>query len=154
MLDRWTPFTTSRWIFTVVLVIAFMARILIAQVRDIQDFHNQNINVFITGLVHRDICSGNLSSQLVARFPHPKDRPGHGGVRGGGGWSSSSNIQQRGVQTLHPQTSRVQVLVLRNQGNHYRLRLHLLRVLQYSRVLADPRDVLHHPLLYHHEKTN
>ena len=32
MLDRWTPFTTSRWIFTVVLVIAFMARILIAQV--------------------------------------------------------------------------------------------------------------------------
>merc|ERR1712107_452141 len=31
MLDRWTPFTTSRWIFTVVLVIAFMARILIAQ---------------------------------------------------------------------------------------------------------------------------
>ena len=32
MLDKWTPYTASRWIFTVVLVIAFMARILFAQV--------------------------------------------------------------------------------------------------------------------------
>ena len=32
MLDKWTPYTTSRWVFTVVLVIAFMARILLAQV--------------------------------------------------------------------------------------------------------------------------
>ena len=32
MLDRSTPFTIGRWIFTVVLIIAFMARVLIAQV--------------------------------------------------------------------------------------------------------------------------
>jgi len=32
MLDKWTPFAMSRWIFTVVLIIAFMARILLAQV--------------------------------------------------------------------------------------------------------------------------
>ena len=32
MLDRWTPFTTSRWVATVILICAFMARILIAQV--------------------------------------------------------------------------------------------------------------------------
>merc|ERR1719471_730788 len=31
MLDKWTPYTTSRWVFTVLLVLAFMARILIAQ---------------------------------------------------------------------------------------------------------------------------
>merc|ERR1712179_364759 len=31
MLDRWTPFTTSRWVATVILICAFMARILIAQ---------------------------------------------------------------------------------------------------------------------------
>ena len=32
MLDRSTPFAIGRWIFTVVLIIAFMARVLIAQV--------------------------------------------------------------------------------------------------------------------------
>jgi hypothetical protein len=32
MLDKWTPYTTSRWAFTVFLVLAFTARILIAQV--------------------------------------------------------------------------------------------------------------------------
>ena len=32
MLDRSTPFPIGRWIFTVVLIIAFMARVLIAQV--------------------------------------------------------------------------------------------------------------------------
>ena len=32
MLDRSTPFTVGRWIFTVVLIVAFMARVLIAQV--------------------------------------------------------------------------------------------------------------------------
>jgi len=31
MLDRSTPFTVGRWIFTVVLIVAFMARVLIAQ---------------------------------------------------------------------------------------------------------------------------
>jgi len=31
MLDRWTPYTTSRWIATVVLVCCFIARIIIAQ---------------------------------------------------------------------------------------------------------------------------
>jgi len=31
MLDRSTPFTIGRWIFTVVLIIAFMARVLLAQ---------------------------------------------------------------------------------------------------------------------------
>merc|ERR1712154_158436 len=31
MLDRWTPYTTSRWVATVLLICAFMARILIAQ---------------------------------------------------------------------------------------------------------------------------
>jgi len=31
MLDRWTPYTASRWVTTVLLIIAFMARILIAQ---------------------------------------------------------------------------------------------------------------------------
>merc|ERR1711994_1171144 len=31
MLDKWTPYTTSRWVFTVLLVLAFTARILIAQ---------------------------------------------------------------------------------------------------------------------------
>ena len=38
MLDRWTPYTTSRWVFTVVLCIAFMARILLAQVIEVH--HN------------------------------------------------------------------------------------------------------------------
>ena len=32
MLDKWTPYTTSRWAFTVLLVLAFTARILIVQV--------------------------------------------------------------------------------------------------------------------------
>ena len=32
MLDRSTPFTIGRWIFTVVLIIAFMVRVLLAQV--------------------------------------------------------------------------------------------------------------------------
>merc|ERR1712142_164583 len=31
MLDRWTPYTTSRWVATVLLICAFMARILIAR---------------------------------------------------------------------------------------------------------------------------
>jgi len=31
MLDRWTPYTTSRWIATVVLICCFIARIIIAQ---------------------------------------------------------------------------------------------------------------------------
>jgi len=31
LLDRWTPYTTSRWIATVLLVICFVARIVIAQ---------------------------------------------------------------------------------------------------------------------------
>lgn len=31
MLDRWTPYTTSRWVTTVVLIFAFLARILFAQ---------------------------------------------------------------------------------------------------------------------------
>jgi len=31
MLDRWTPYTTSRWVATIILICAFMARILIAQ---------------------------------------------------------------------------------------------------------------------------
>ena len=33
MLDRWTPYTTSRWVATVLLLCAFMGRILLAQVR-------------------------------------------------------------------------------------------------------------------------
>jgi len=31
MLDRWTPYTTSRWVATVLLLLAFMARIFLAQ---------------------------------------------------------------------------------------------------------------------------
>jgi len=31
MLDRWTPYTTSRWIATIVLICCFIARIIIAQ---------------------------------------------------------------------------------------------------------------------------
>ncbi len=32
-LDRWTPHTASRWVFTVVLIIGFMLRIVLKQVR-------------------------------------------------------------------------------------------------------------------------
>merc|ERR1712059_122212 len=31
MLDRWTPYTTSRWVATVLLICAFMGRIMLAQ---------------------------------------------------------------------------------------------------------------------------
>jgi len=31
-LDRWTPHTTSRWVFTVVLIVLFVLRIVLKQV--------------------------------------------------------------------------------------------------------------------------
>jgi len=32
-LDKWTPHTVSRWIFTVALIVAFLLRIVLKQVR-------------------------------------------------------------------------------------------------------------------------
>ncbi len=32
-LDRWTPHTTSRWVFTVVMIVLFLLRIVIKQVK-------------------------------------------------------------------------------------------------------------------------
>ena len=46
MLDKWTPYTASRWIFTVLLVIAFMARILFAQVLTFCDIN------LMKGIIH------------------------------------------------------------------------------------------------------
>ena len=84
---------------------------------------------------------------------------------------------ERGIPSVHPSAAGVQVLVLGNQGasaaaaapnvlappHHappdnlpppghlHRLRLYLLSTVQHPGVLADPRHVLHHTLLYHHE---
>ena len=81
MLDRSTPFTAGRWIFTVVLIIAFMARVLIAQVCLFVVGVALLLFLFAcSGMVYRHVRTRHLSPQPSAGLPHPQDRPGHGGV--------------------------------------------------------------------------
>ena len=73
MLDKWTPYTTSRWVFTVLLVLAFTARILIAQV-DLVLVVVLAINRFyISGLVHSNLCLGNLPFKSIAGISDSQD---------------------------------------------------------------------------------
>ena len=104
-LDRSSTHTAARWISTVVLIICFGARIVLAQVGSFFYLTKTKaqftfvcsplpspsisldmacmINVFL-GLVHRHICASDLSSESVACVPHPQDRPCHDGD--GGRW--------------------------------------------------------------------
>ena len=68
--------------------------------------------------------------------------------------AGAADEAERGVPPLHPAAARVQVLVLGDEGDAHRLRLHLLRVLQHPGLLAHPRHVLHHPLRHHDEETD
>lgn len=58
------------------------------------------------------------------------------------------------VQTIHPPTPRVQVLVFSDKVNNDCNDLYVLWLLQHSRVLAHSCHVFHHPLLYYHEETD
>ena len=69
MLDKWTPYTTSRWVFTVVLVIAFMARILLAQVQ-YSTVQQTVTEIHLAGLVHRHLRSSHLPSEPPASISH------------------------------------------------------------------------------------
>merc|ERR1712107_746740 len=70
MPDRWTPFTTSRWIFTVVLVIAFMARILIAQ--------GWYIVTYALAIYHLNLLLAFLTPKIDPALAHLDEDDGDG----------------------------------------------------------------------------
>ena len=155
MLDKWTPFAMSRWIFTVVLIIAFMARILLAQVSWIAVSLLTISKVRpVVGMVYSYICARNLPLEPAVGLPHAQNWPRYGGVRGGRRRPRSSNKSEWRVPTFHPPSARVQVLVLCHQGHGHCILLHVLWAVQHPGILANSRDVLHNTFLYHNEKTN
>jgi len=110
-LDKWTPHTVSRWIFTTALIVAFLLRIVFKQVcnsflwfilvvsKIIGWFHSTRFfsmdrlcnpyiavhwkNRLVAGMVHRYICIGNLSPEFTASILNTKDRSGYGGIWSG-----------------------------------------------------------------------
>ena len=66
----------------------------------------------------------------------------------------TADLSERGVPAFHPEAAGVQVLVLGDQGHRNCLLLHLLSTVQHPGLLANPRHVLHHPLLYHYEEAD
>jgi len=71
MLDKWTPYTTSRWAFTVLLVLAFTARILIVQ--------GWYIVTYALAIYHLNLLLAFLTPKIdpaMAEYEAEEDGPG------------------------------------------------------------------------------